>query len=285
MRILVGLSLFVVSASILYAQPKRDRVKKSKHHPDLVVEKIRESHDHEIAAEISLPLSTPVSFEKWKKCIPQESIPFPNELPHEILENTLSGREFEDLKNCSEKSCAFNFNLEERKELASSKNETFIRERFFSYFKKRTSGNVALNPNHKSLMILSNDGLFTSCASPVLDNLISSRPKGDFEFRLSHVKYGDLMRPTTRLSQGIHYQHQGTFCFAEAHIFADHYDAERIELWSYQAGKTSRLHLRIRNRLDFLHNWVRRLQKPALRDTLIKVAEQQLLDARSCLEG
>lgn len=252
------------------------------------VEKIDELSPREIAVKASLDIKSDVSFEKFKSCIPRESFVFPESLSEELEKKIFLESELEDLMNCSTEKCAFNFLPYELEFLSKLKSAEKRKAAYFNFFKNRTRGLTPMNPRNDDLLIRSKDKAFDFCEGKELNELLDKRPLKDTAYRMSQVRYDTRMRPTTRLLQGEFFKTaKNNFCFAEAFIFSDHYDADRVELWQLSKSPnttTSNLQLQIRHRIDFLHTWFRRLQKGGLRDKLAEVAQSQLMEASECLK-
>lgn len=252
------------------------------------MEKIDELNPREIAVKGSIDIKAEVSFEKFKSCIPRESFAFPESLGQELEKRIFLESELEDLMSCSTEKCAFNFLPYELEFLSKLKSPEKRKAAYFNFFKNRTRGLTPMNPRNDDLLIRSKDNAFDFCEGKELVELLDKRPLKNVAYRMSQVRYDTRMRPTTRLLQGQYFTAtQNNFCFAEAFIFSDHYDADRIEVWQLAKNsgtKTSSLKLQIRHRIDFLHTWFRRLQKGGLRDKLAEVSKSQLIEASECLK-
>lgn len=187
---------------------------------------------------------------------------------------------------CRPDRCAYNFLPHEVEALSRLKNAEDRKRAYWEFFKNRVSRKTGLQENRTRFHIKSAHNLIEDCQSPGLASVLDNRMTKDTQFRLTHVQYQSQMRPTTRLLQSGYFQTpEKTYCFAEALIFSDHYDDDRVEVWSLkktEAGST--LKVQVRHRIDILNTWVRRIQaKEGLAQELDKVLERQIRDAASCL--
>ena len=243
------------------------------------VEKIKVLHEREVAARGSFKLKKTPSLTDWKACIPQESVKFPTAFSQEQQEAIFSGKEFEDLKNCTPNECAFNFLPYEKEFLARLESDEDYKNAFYDFYANRVKGRTPLDPLRTPFFIRSSDEAFRYCSSSKLSDLLDNRPL-KIGYRLALAQYGDKMRPTTRLVQGVHYKTEDIHCYAEALIFSNHYDLDRVDVWSLHKD---RVVLEARDRIDFLRTWVRRLQKGKLQKVIEEVVERDLKAAQNCL--
>jgi hypothetical protein len=241
-------------------------------------------HDHELAAYGEIRGLEGLTPEKFRQCSPQESIPFPKEIPADWLESIFIPREMRDLKSCKPDSCAFNFTPEEREQIGKLSSNEEIQQKFFEFYQARVAKPGELHPLIQRFKITDAKASFSeACQSPELKTLITERPLKNWPFRFSSVRYESQMRPTTRLTQGKHFKANQTHCFAEALIFSNHYDAELIKVWAFDPSTTS-VRVEIRHRIDFLSTWFRRLQKPKLQAALERVLGEELAAFQACVK-
>jgi len=254
-------------------------------HSSIEMQKIEELNEREIAAAASFQIKSPKSWNELKNCLAVDSQKFPNKLSPELEQKIFTKKELADLMMCGPKDCAFNFLPYELELLEKFKTENQRKEAYFKFFQNRINGLTPMDPTKADLIIRSSENSFPICNSPILDKFLSKRPQGKTDFRLSQVKYDDRMRPTTRLLQSLAFMKSPSqYCYAEALIFSDHYDAERIELWSINKQvDTYEITLMIRNRIDFLNSWFRRLQKASLRKALEKLVQEQSQNTLQCI--
>jgi len=246
----------------------------------------------EVAVKGEISISQSVTKEKFRSCVPRESIAFPSTLPANLSSKIFEKKELSDWLQCSPTKCAFNFRPQELKELENAKTEESRKNKFFEFYKNRVDGKTpALDTSNVTLLIRSKSDPFEDCASsPEFKKLLDERPVKGWNYRFSVVKYRDNMRPTARLLQGVFSEPKPkTFCYTEALLFSDHYDSDRIEVWSLLQSDTpsesspSKLRLQIRHRVDLLNTWVRRINKPAFVNPLNETIDAQLVEAAACL--
>lgn len=275
MKLILSLAFSLASINLLAADKPK-------------VEKEKEWHDHEIAASGEVHIAGKIDKKDFLACSQPESIPFTQELPSAWSEKVFQKSELEDLKKCKPGSCAFNLLPYEVEYLSKLKSTERKKESFLQFYKDRVDGKTPIDPRRSHLLIRSKDQKFGFCQSNNLNRLLDKRPIESKSFRLAFANYDSRMRPTLRLVQPAHYPGKsGWYCYVEALIFSDHYDGERVDLWGYRYNseeKTSVLRLEIRNRMDFLHSWWRRLQKSGLRDRIQSVVADQLTEASNCLK-
>jgi|GEM_PF-6842958 len=275
------LSLLFSSILALHANPAK---KPALQFSGPQVKKIDELNEREIAMEADLDFTGHIPKKKWMQCVPRESHPFPKKLSEEQKKDIFTKKEVKDLNKCSRKDCAFNFLPYEVDYLQKLKPDE-RKKAYFKFYEDRVRGLTPMDPTKKDLMIRSKDHPFDFCLSPKLNKLLDDRPVSSLPFRLSHVHYDSRMRPTTRLLQGEYYQtKKGELCYAEALIFSDHYDIDRVELFGLMQNKSEgSIRLVIRHRIDFLNSWFRRLEKGSLRSALIDVGQKEMNGLRACL--
>ena len=282
MMIEVLLSLSLVS--IDDPTPSPEASKKSQ--LSIKVDRLNELHDQEIAssAEIVLPFSP--THKDFLSCVPRESIAYPKALPTDWFDKIFTQDEMFDLMKCSDSSCAFNFTPLELKQFESLKTPGERQTLFLKFYDDRVKGLMGIDPRKSAIFIRSKDNAFSECGTaPELSKLLNQRPIRDFDWRLSVSKYSKNMRPTTRLLQGVSYQQDGSFCYGEALVFSNHYDVDRVEVWSLTRGTGwPRLKLQLRHRIDLLNSWARRLSKEKFRKEADEVVESDLTEAFKCLE-
>jgi len=241
-------------------------------------------HDHEVAARAIISNTDDLTVDQFKSCSPQESIPFPNELTADLREQIFIPREMRDLRSCRPDSCAFNFHTDERKKIAAGSSNEDVQNLFFQFFQNRVAGKKGISDKKRRFFITDAEKAFSICHSDSLNSLLADRPLKDWPYRLSNVRYESQMRPTTRLTQGKHLKINSEHCFLEGLIFSDHYDVELIKLWSFKPEEKN-LTIEIRYRLDFLHTWFRRLQKPRIQSALERVLREEVDSFYSCVRG
>jgi hypothetical protein len=246
----------------------------------------QEWHDHEIAAAGEIEIGSTFTQAELSACATQESIPFTKQLPKKWTEAIFQKSELSDLEECKPGSCAFNFLPYEIQFLSKLPSTGEKKNAFLQFYKDRVQGKTPVDPRRSWMFIRSKDQKFSFCSSKPLHKLLDQRPIKTKDFRLAFANYDSRMRPTLRLLQSAEYASEdGWKCYAEALIFSDHYDGERVDLWGLQTkdGKST-LRLEIRNRMDFLHSWWRRLKKGSLRDRIKSVVAAQLEAAGNCLK-
>lgn len=249
------------------------------------IDEIKELRDEEIAVLGSMDLPQKFSESVFKACVPQESLPYPKVWPAALREKVFAGEAMGDLMRCSMKKCAFNFLKSELEIYQNLETETERQEKYIEFYNDRVAGKTKIDEGRESKFIRSKDEAFKICSSSAIDNLLDRRPLKNDSYRLSHIRYNPRMRQTTRLVQGVFSPNKdsgGGFCYAEALIFSDHYDLDRVEVWKLSDKK---LQLQIRHRIDLLNTWFRRLNKSSLRDELKGLVDAQLTKAFECLNS
>lgn len=249
---------------------------------EIQVSKLSELSNREIAAEAKVAFDISLTQEAWNQCLPVDSIPFPKELSEETQARIFKSQELEDLTKCKPDDCAFEFLPLERKKLAQINEAEAAKEAYWQFYKDRKLMRTGMTQSNFSHLLRSRDEAFSICKSEEFNELIDKRPLRGFEFRLQVDDHDSRARPTTRLLQSYRFtnQRQKEICYGEVLIFADHYDLDRIELWSLKPGLIT---LQVRHRLDFLHSWLRRLRKPELRKALQERAESEMGELLGCL--
>lgn len=254
---------------------------------------IEELSDHEIAGEVWVDYKGKIKKEEFFACLPRESKKFPKDFAaflKEFGEKIFIEKEFEDLKACKPGDCKFNFKPDEqariKKARAQNKPDDTFKQIYFRYFQNRAKGKTELSEKKTSFFIRSSEKAFNFCKSKELDQLLQSRPDPKQEFRLANVRYSTRMRPTTRLTQTRAYSvSPNKHCFAEALIFSDHYDVEKIDIWRMhqKEAQEGEIRLVVRHRLDFLTTFWRRLQKGGLRKALIRESTDDIQELVDCI--
>jgi hypothetical protein len=260
---------------------------------DVEISEPRELHDHEIAAKAWVSLKAPVSEKKFLSCVPRESIAYPQkQWPADWLAKIFEKGAMIDLMNCTVDRCAFNFLPDERKIYQELSEVEERQKKYIDFFNNRVKGKTGLDPTRTPFMIRQSEGAFDPCVSEDFDKLLRERPLSAREapFRLSHIQYSPRMRQTTRLLQSSSFSlpapREG-YCYAEALLFADHYDQDRVEVWRYelrQKDQKPEIELLVRHRIDILNTWLRRLNKKNLREELKEAVARQVAEAQNCLE-
>lgn len=251
---------------------------------------LNELVDREIAAgskiEIDLPAETADFSQRFRKCVPIESKVFDGQWSESLDARIFTQRELSDLMKCSAKSCAHNFLPGEIDQLTQAKTEAEKIQLFKQFYKNRYLRQASVSPERAQFLIRAKDRPFDICQSSRFNQLLDQRPKIDWPMRLSLAQYGHRMRPTTRLLQGDFYtSDSGDLCFADAFVYSNHYDLDRVEVWRWRQSSPSRgaLELQVRHRIDLLNTWYRRLNKGTLRDELRQIVENHVRQAASCL--
>lgn len=242
-----------------------------------------ETHDREIAVRATIHVRAAVNEKSFSRCVPRESRAFPFDLPGDLKEKIFISSELKDLMKCSPQDCAFNFNPQELEQLEKKSNPQERQELYWNFFTNRVLGKT--KPEASPFRIGSQNARLSSCQNADLNKLLDQRPLPKAFWRLSHVRYSAKMRPTTRLLQGLPYRDASNLCYAEALIFSDHYDNDRIEVWTWAPEDGgSLLQVEVRHRVDLLNTWIRRLNKQSLRDELKKALTEQIQSASDCLQ-
>jgi len=259
----------------------------------LKIKEIKELHEREIAADGRMRFSGHLPNKLFLACSPRESRPYQESWDADLLEKVFDAQATKDLMNCGAKSCAFNFLPEELSILSDLKGKE---ERFAAYqkfYSNRAHLKTRIDDKRSPYFIRSQDEAFDFCQSQAMDDLLDHRPLKQIPFRLSHVHYNPRSRQTTRLVQGLSYPLKAKkdgVCYAEALIFSDHYDLERVEVWKMERIREDQkdyteVQLQIRHRIDLLSTWFRRLNKGALRDELKNLVRSQLQEVANCVSG
>lgn len=247
----------------------------------LEIKDLEEWHDFEIASAGRVQVSELVN--PFLSCVPQESQPFPTLWPQSLTDSIFRPKELRDLMGCHSQKCLFNFLPAEVAELEKASSENERKRLYRRFYEDRAAGRTGLDPRKERNFIRKAEG-WGACSSQELEDLLKRRPLQDRGYRLSHVHYDERMRPTTRLLQSATYRVGDTECYAEALLFADHYDVDRVEVWS-RNKRTKELRLEVRHRIDLLNTWVRRLNKNAFRRELRELVENQVKAAKACIEN
>ncbi|MBN8556005.1 MAG: hypothetical protein J0L93_11210 [Deltaproteobacteria bacterium] len=273
--IFVSAALFLASAQIFAAE--------------ISIERMRENHDQEIATRGSFVWDGIVAEKTLKACIPQESIPFPQTLPKEWEAKIFDESPMEALMKCTRRDCAFNFSPKELAQLEKAKSPDERKKLYWEFYKRRVAHKEKTDDESARLFIRSKDKAFADCDGAEFHKLLDQRPVANPTYRLSHIQYNPRMRPTTRLLQGEWFSANGNLCYAESLLFSDHYDAERIEVWSVKTDPNkskpkTKIQLQIRHRVDLLNTWLRRLNKEGVRVELDDLIKSQLEQVGECFK-
>lgn len=246
--------------------------------------------DREIAskAEVEIPeiVAQKISEAKFNACVPRESKALSDSLLAELKNKIFDGSANKALMKCRPGDCAFNFLPHEVELLSKINNLEDRKKEFWQFYKNRISRKTGLQENRVRFHIRSKDQLIEDCNGPGLASVLDDRMSKSARFRLAYANYDSQMRPTTRLLQSHYFQTTDkTFCYAEALIFSDHYDDDRVEVWSLKkSNTTTKLKIQVRHRIDILNTWARRLTaKEGLAQELDKWVERQVIDAVQCL--
>ncbi len=250
---------------------------------------VAELHEQEIAAQATATLSQKISDAAFLICTPRESFPFPKSWSSELKENVFAREALSDLMKCSPKKCAFNFLRPELEVLERLEKPEDFKNQFIQFYQDRVDGKTGLDTGRTPYFFRTGSTAEDFCPSPSLKTLIDNRPVKGFPFRLSLVRYNPRMRQTTRLLQGTSYplgKNQSGVCYAEALLFSDHYDLDRLEVWKLERmDQGTRVSVQVRHRIDLLNSWFRRLNKGALKDELKDLLEGQMKETLACLQN
>lgn len=249
---------------------------------EIHVQSIGEKSNREVSAQATLPFHRTITQDQWRACVPTDSIAFPHELPKDLQDIVFRKNELQDLMKCDRDSCAFNFLPKEIEDLEKAEGEDQHKTLYWQFYKDRKNLKTPITKKNESHLIRSKDKAFDVCQAKPLAELLDSRPQSQFDWRLEVAVTDSRARPTTRLLQSTRFinESEKELCYAEALIFADHYDLDRIEVWSLKPGLIT---LQARHRLDFLHSWLRRLRKPELRKMIEDWAGDKLKRVQACL--
>jgi len=266
MRLLLSLWMLLITPSV-YGQKA-------------VSKEIEDTHEREISVDIRVKLSKPISESRWKSCFPQRDSHFPEAWTAKLEEKIFGDKELGDLKECKVTSCAFRYRPDERAELHNIKTEVELKKKVLEFYKNRASGRVLPYAHEEEFRIQKSNEAFDFCKSEDVDQLLKTRdhPKA---ITLIKVDQGEKrMRPTTRLVRGLAYPSGKSWCWAEALVFSNHYDLDRVELWE---ASNAELRLVVRERLDFLHSWWRRMRKGEIQNVLEKWAIDEVNELFACV--
>ncbi len=230
-----------------------------------VSKEIGETHEREIAVDIRTILSKPISEDVWKNCLPQKGTGFPNAWNAALEDKIFAKKELPDTKECKVTSCAFRYRPDERADLQKAKTDAAIKKKVLEFYTDRAKGRVQPYAHEEEFRIQKGEGAFDFCKSSDFDQLLKERNHSK-AVTLIKVDLGKKsMRPTTRLTRGLSFSSGKSLCWAEALLFSNHYDLDRIELWE---ASPQELRFVIRERLDFLHSWWRRARKKEITEVL-----------------
>jgi hypothetical protein len=252
----------------------------------ITVDRMNQAEDREIASKAEAELSQNFSTAKFDACVPRESVAWTEALSPDLKNRIFAKEPMKALMNCRPGDCAFNFLPVEVEKLAASKTPEEKQRLYWEFYKNRVARKTGLQENRVRFHIKSKDHLIEDCESPGLASVLDERMAKDAHFRITQIQYQSQMRPTTRLLQSRYFQTPSkTNCYAEALIFSDHYDDDRVEVWSLKkSDKGSILKVQVRHRIDILNTWYRRAQaKEGLAQELDKLLERQLKEAAACL--
>jgi hypothetical protein len=248
--------------------------------------------DREIAAgskmELEIHLDPQKLSERFKQCIPIESQIFDGQWNESLDSRIFTAKELSDLMNCNPKSCAHNFLPQEIDLLTKAQTEGEKIQLFKQFYKNRYLRQASVSPDRAKFLIRTKDRPFQVCQSSRFNQLLDERPNVSWPMRLSLAHYDQRMRPTTRLLLGDFYTSDtGDLCFADAFVYSNHYDLDRIEVWRWKQSSQSMgtLELQVRHRIDLLNTWYRRLSKGTLREELRQIVENHVRQAASCLSS
>lgn len=250
---------------------------------------VQELHEREIAIELSVLLPKTYSDAKLNACIGKSFQDFPQEFKGSLADAIFTKKELEDLKDCEVTDCAFRFRPDERAELERLKDSTAIQKKVYEFYAQRARDRVLPYSWESEFRLDSTDKGFPFCQHPDFSELLKNRKHKNAQNKIQVVRGTDKrMRPTTRLSRSLRYTGKaGEICYADVLLFSNHYDLDRIEVWGVAPAdpkKPRHLRLLVRQRIDFLNSWWRRLRKGDLRDALEGWGKKEVLDTLQCLE-
>ncbi len=238
-------------------------------------------HERELVADVRLSLGSKLSAKKFSSCVPRSGKNFPEKLNKNLEKQIFTEKEMADLKKCKVNECAFRFRQDERAIIHQAKSEDEIKKAFFSFYQERLRDRVTPYSHEAEHRMTSSQEAFDFCSSKEFDRLLKDRKHPQAKNLLQVERYDDRMRPTTRLNRGLFFTGpESRSCFAEVLVFSNHYDLDRVEVWSIDQKE---LRLFVRQRIDFLNSWWRRLRKGDLEEVLQKWAQEEMLEMLSCL--
>ncbi len=250
------------------------------------VQRLKELDLQEVGAEALVKIKEEefrTYVKRFEACVPLESKPFKGKFSAEQSAALLDAKEVADLDDCKHDRCAFNFLKQELLELAALAKGAPRQNYLQDAYAKRSRYELGIDPQRSQLFLRGRDAAFGYCGeSPSVERLLNQRPLKDTAFRLSTTKYHPKMRPTTRLSQGIYWKQGYASCYAEALIYSNHYDIDRVEVWSLTPDS---FRLQMRHRVDLLNSWFRRLNKEKFRKQAESIVEDQIKEAVECLKN
>jgi hypothetical protein len=273
--------MFVLLLTMLSFQlPSDEEMSKS----PIRVSQLSELHDQEVGAMAELSLDFAPSEKDFYACTPKSSIPFPPRFDELISQQIFTDEETHALMDCSPKDCKFNLLPQELIILDSLEDLGARKAALYRFYEERILGLKGIDPGRGALFIRSRDHGFEDCEGSELQKLLNERPIKGGEFRLQIVRYEKKMRPTARLNQRLFWKRNEVLCAAEALIFSDHYDVDWVQVWSLQKKDARHLlKVQLRNRIDLLTTWVRRLNKDKFRKRALQIAFQEISEVQACL--
>jgi hypothetical protein len=244
---------------------------------------IKELHEREVAVSLKTSLNRTASPSAIKKCLPSRAKEFPSSWSTELDALVFTKKEMKDLKDCRVSDCAFRFRQDERAEINRAKSEDEIKKLVHRFFSDRRKSQVEPYAHELELRIQNSETAFDFCQSPEFDKLLQNRSHPRARDLFEVFQYDDRMRPTARMSRGLSFEDKKKWtCWSEALVFSTHYEVDRVELWGI---KNEELRLSVRQRLDFLHSWWRRLRKNELREPLQNWARDEIQIVANCLNS
>lgn len=275
--------MFAVFFGLLIAElPSEEEMARS----PIQISGLKELHDEEVAASGELVLESAVSDADFKACAALSSEPFPRSFSNDHEAQIFTEEETKALNDCEQGDCKFNFLPSEIIAIHNAADLETRKKLFFRFYEERTRGLKGIDPHRSSKFIRSADQPFDECEGEDFNRLLNARPLKNTPYRLSIVKYDRRMRPTTRLTQGVYWTGpKDQLCFAEALIFSDHYDVDRVQLWSLKKTATgASLKIQLRTRIDLLNSWVRRLSKEKFRKQVKQIVFNEISMLDACLK-
>jgi hypothetical protein len=243
---------------------------------------ITELHDREIAVLYRMELLKTPHTSQLKKCLASRGQEFPKNFSGLWDKQIFTSKEFGDLKACEISDCAFRFRADERSEIQKAKSDQQIKDLVYRFYEDRLKGRVEPYAHEAHLRIQESSASFEFCASPSLDQLLTERSPNPAQTVFEVVQYDTRMRPTARMSRILSFNTaQGAACWSKALLFSNHYEVDRVEVWRLQKNE---LRLSVRQRIDFLHSWWRRLRKGELREPLHQWAGDEIKAVAQCLQ-
>jgi hypothetical protein len=273
----------IILSSWLVSLPSEEEMERS----PIKISGLSELNEKEVGATAELEIDHAMTDDDFKACVPRDSIAYPKTFSDDLQSEIFTKEEARGLDECAPNDCKFNFLSPEALALKNAKDLDAKKALFKKFYDERTQGLKGVDPNRGNQFLRSKDKPFEGpCVGSDLDKLLNARPVRTMPFRLSIVKYEKRMRPTTRLLQGIYWNRNNAYCYGDALVFSDHYDIDRVQLWSAVKTDTGRiLQLQFRSRIDLLNSWARRLNKEKFRREAKQIAFSEMDMVEACLKN